>query len=58
MFFHCGLCLEQGMKANIEAGWTVVGFQVWCRNHDCNIIHFDFEGHKHPANTSRAKDPE
>ena len=56
MFFHCALCLEElpkGMSMQEfelnECGWTEKGFQVWCRRHDANIIHMDFEGQKHPA---------
>ena len=55
-FFTCALCYEelpdgvsmQEFGAN-ECGWTEKGFQVWCRRHDANIVHIDFEGHKHPA---------
>ncbi len=47
MFFHCALCLEEGVYHDIECGWTEKGFQVWCRQHDANIIHMDFEGQKH-----------
>jgi hypothetical protein len=53
-FIHCGACLKESLPQNIEAGWTPLGFQVWCRNHDCNIVHVDFEGSKHKANTTRA----
>lgn len=63
MFFHCGLCIEQYAKedppmsradfSKIEAGFTPLGIQVWCRRHECNIVHIDFEGQKHPANTTR-----
>lgn len=53
MFMHCGVCLRENVPQNIEAGWTHLGFQVWCRNHDCNIVHVNFEGSKHPANTTR-----
>lgn len=53
MYFHCKLCLEEEISQDIEAGWTVQGFQVWRRNHDCNIENMDFEGQKHPANENR-----
>lgn len=53
MFMHCGLCIQEKKPQYIEAGWTLQGFQVWCLNHDCNIVHVDFEGTKHPANTTR-----
>lgn len=56
-FMHCGSCIKESLPQNIEAGWTALGFQVWCRNHNCNIVHVDFEGSQHPANTTR-KSPE
>ena len=59
-YFHCGQCLEESgdepYEQDIEAGWTKLGFQVWCRRHDCNIVHMDFEGQKHPANSTRHDD--
>ena len=60
MFFHCGLCTAEvpdGVSpqeyADNDVGFTVQGFQVWCNRHECNIIHMDFEGTQHPANTNR-----
>jgi hypothetical protein len=62
MFLHCKLCLEELKKSHnasprdysrVEFGWTKKGLQVRCVRHDCNILHIDFEGKKHPANTSR-----
>jgi hypothetical protein len=53
-YMHCALCIQQNERQNIECGWTALGFQVWCRTHKCNIVHVDFEGQKHPANTLRA----
>lgn len=60
MFFHCVLCLEE-LPPNtspqewgeLEVGWTTVGLQVWCKRHDCNVMHVDFEQTKHPATTDR-----
>jgi hypothetical protein len=59
MFFHCRHCLKDlphGMPprqwVSIEAGWTEIGFQVWCKRCEINIIHIDFEGQKHPAEQS------
>ena len=54
MFFHCKKCsapsdMSPSDYQNIEAGWTEDGLQVWCKRHDLNIIHIDFEGHNHPA---------
>ena len=58
-YIHCGKCLHEipaGTSpveyARTEIGWTPRGFQVWCRRHDCNILHVDFEGQKHKANTT------
>ncbi len=53
-FFHCRKCVEDGppegkSRADIqklECGWTAKGFQVWCKRHDTNIIHVDFDGQK------------
>jgi hypothetical protein len=63
-YIHCGKCLRDipaGVSpaeyARTEAGWTPRGLQLWCRRHDLNIMHVDFEGHRHKANTT-ARDPE
>ncbi len=63
LYMHCGKCLEERPSdispqdwASLEAGWTLVGLQIWCKRHDCNVVHIDFEGHKHPANTTRLAD--
>jgi hypothetical protein len=62
MYFHCGGCLSDcppgispGDWARIEVGWTQRGLQVRCRRCDRNIMHIDFEGRKHPANTSSGR---
>ena len=39
--------------ADLEVGFTVQGIQVWCKRHECNVFHVDFEGTKHPADTTR-----
>ncbi len=65
MYFHCGQCVtewkadkkissKQSPKdySQIQAGWTKKGLQIWCNRHNCNILHIDFEGKKHPANVS------
>lgn len=62
-YLHCRLCAEEFIHhehvgkspqtlQNLEIGWTKRGVQVWCKRHDVNIVHIDFEGTKHPANTS------
>ncbi len=56
-FFHCSQCIEEYEKndefkgsprdfAQIEVGWTIEGFQVWCKRHEINIADFDFMGNK------------
>lgn len=52
-FFHCRQCLgelPEGVSprewAQLEVGWTKLGFQVWCRRHEINVIHTDFRGQK------------
>ena len=51
MYFHCRECLEEKPDdqsprewAALEVGWTTLGFQVWCKRHERNVIHVDFEG--------------
>jgi len=71
LFLHCGLCMEELKKIHeagddtspeeyqrTQTGMTDLGIQTWCLRHDCNIMHVDFEGQKHPANTRRKKLPE
>jgi hypothetical protein len=41
----------------VQVGWTRRGIQVWCLRHDANVMHMDFEGARHPANTSRRLPP-
>lgn len=60
LFFHCQLCLkslpeEQSPRdwAQLEVGFTPLGIQVWCKRHECNVAHIDFEGQRHPANLDR-----
>ena len=59
-FFHCANCFKDRPPelsprewAQIEAGFTEIGIQVWCKRCECNILHIDFEKQKHPANTTR-----
>ena len=63
-YVHCGQCAKEkpnnmSMKeyGNYELGWTPDGLQMWCIRHDCNVMHVDFQGQRHPANTSRKKTP-
>jgi len=64
-FIHCKQCVEElvasGLAPNeetqgyfqqdLEVGFTPLGIQIWCREHKCNVLHMNFEGQKHPANT-------
>lgn len=57
-FFHCRKCVgasdardiitgtHEGYQQDIEVGWTRLGFQVWCRRHNSNIVHINFLGQK------------
>lgn len=61
-FFHCANCLDDKPDdlaprewVSIEAGFTPLGFQVWCIRCEANIIHIDFEGVQHPANVERIR---
>ena len=56
MFLHCGLCLKEKPAdvspsdwARVEVGWTPHGIQIWCRRHEANVLHINFEGIMHPA---------
>ena len=62
-FFHCRKCLDSlpaGRSprdwASLEVGFTKRGLQVWCKRHELNVIHIDFEGHRHPADLSERGD--
>jgi hypothetical protein len=61
-FIHCGLCLQEMPEgtspqqwSRIDVGWTPYGLQIWCRRHNVNMCHIDFEGAQHPADTTRKK---
>lgn len=63
-YLHCGRCLEElpdGISprdwAQNEVGMTKQGIQVWCRRHECNVVHIDFEGNRFPANVTRKLEP-
>jgi hypothetical protein len=38
-----------------DIGWTELGLQVWCRRHQANIAHIDFQGAQHPACLTRVE---
>lgn len=59
-YLLCRLCVAEippdesaQSWSKLDIGWTVKGLQVWCARHDCNVMHMDFEGVKHTANTTR-----
>lgn len=68
-YMHCGKCLDEWRDphhadsaghspqtyAALSVGWTKQGLQVWCYRHRVNVLHVDFEGQKHPANTTAAE---
>ncbi|HSG88340.1 MAG TPA: hypothetical protein VLA56_03955 [Pseudomonadales bacterium] len=33
----------------LDVGFTARGFQVWCRRHDQNVVHIDFDGSRPQA---------
>ena len=50
-FMHCGKCLDERPSslspreyAQLEIGFTKPGVQVWCKRHEINVMHVDFEG--------------
>lgn len=62
-YMHCKLCVEELPRgksmeewAHLAVGFTKQGVQVWCERHECNVMHLDFEGTKHPAILSRHQD--
>ena len=30
----------------LDVGFTDIGIQVWCRRHDANVVHVNFNGQK------------
>ena len=32
-----------------DVGFTAKGIQVWCRRHDANVVHIDFQGRELPT---------
>lgn len=56
----CSACEEEFMAggtdaaslsdySRLDAGFSDHGVQVWCRRHDRNVCHVDFDGHVHEA---------
>lgn len=51
----CSQCFDEMSKgltdkaslqdyALFDVGFTDMGIQVWCRRHDLNVVHIDFDG--------------
>jgi len=56
-YMHCGMCLDELPEntsprewSQLEVGFTSLGLQVWCKRHEVNVCHINFEGVQHPAN--------
>ncbi len=56
-YLHCKKCFAEKPKgvsprdwADTEVGFTELGIQLWCKRHEINIVHIDFQGQQHPAN--------
>ena len=30
----------------LDVGFTKIGLQVWCRRHNVNVVHIDFDGNR------------
>ena len=43
-----GLTDSSSLKnyTKLDIGFTNIGIQVWCRRHNANVVHVDFEGQK------------
>lgn len=59
-YIHCKLCNEEGARPPmLMIGRTPYGYQVWCRRHDCNVVHIGIrETGEVILNESRAARPE
>lgn len=60
LYFHCAKCMPlkpsdvtPSQWSQLESGWTPHGLQVWCKRCNCNVIHINFEGCRHPSNDRR-----
>lgn len=59
---ECRRCAESvpiGMDLHdwldVTVGFTPYGFQVWCRRHKANVVHFDFRGSRVVTNITAAR---
>ncbi len=60
-YLHCSMCMRDipdgvspALYQRVNVGFTKIGMQVWCVRHGVNIIHVDFDGHKHRADMTRS----
>jgi hypothetical protein len=59
--YHCPDCIKEfgGWKVaqheSLTVGGTALGLQVWCRIHNRNVVHIDFEGAKHKRSITPTK---
>ena len=44
--------------AAVDVGFTAIGVQVWCRRHNINVVHIDFQGNRLPADFRCLEMPE
>ena len=67
MYLHCGECLAEveampdespQSYSRLSVGFTDDGLQIFCERHEINVAHFNFEGHMHPVNTTKAGNEE
>lgn len=60
----CAKCEEEFLSGSTDSsslqdhtkfdvGFTDIGIQVWCRRHDTNVVHVDFEGRERKADFRR-----
>lgn len=56
----CSRCSDEVMEGRagevsmadymkFDVGFSEIGLQVWCRRHDANVVHIDFEGRQPPT---------
>ena len=53
-YIHCVQCLKdipEGISPNLwtqtDVGYTDSGIQVWCKRHECSVVHIDLDESKH-----------
>lgn len=52
-FARCKKCVTDGKRADIEAGLTPYGLQIWCKRHNINVFHFTIEELKEQIKTPK-----